>query len=92
MAVYLQANVDKLNACLKAATPRECAGKHLYSTQGLAQGMYSVFLPEWLDYFNQEEMLVSLLESRAFDVLYWLHVGGRPRREGVSNCKSASSY
>lgn len=57
----MQANVDKLRTCLRAEGPRECAGKHLYDSHGLAQGLYSVFLPEWLDYFNQEEMLVSLL-------------------------------
>ena len=88
----MQANVDKLRACLTAATPRECAGKHLYDTQGLAQGMYSVFLPEWLDYFNQEEMLVSLLEFSACNVLCSWLVAGRPQREGMTSSRGMSSY
>lgn len=62
--------MDKLRACLKAEGPRECAGKHLYDSHGLAQGLYSVFLPEWLDYFNQEEMLVSFVVMGA----HTLHV------------------
>ncbi len=32
----------------------------------LVQGLYSVFLPDWLDYFNQEEMLVRPLSFSLF--------------------------
>ena len=55
----MQASIERVKACLKIHTPRMCVAEHFHDSSELVQGMYSVFLPDWLNYFNQEEMLVS---------------------------------
>ncbi|KAK3284289.1 hypothetical protein CYMTET_8055, partial [Cymbomonas tetramitiformis] len=65
---YAERQVEGFLACVSRSTAAACA-RSLYGThQQLVKGLYSLFLPDWLEEFPRQQLHVIRLESYSSDL------------------------